>query len=164
MSFSRSKLLLGFVIIAALVILAGTLGAAKDVITKPEMPDFNDDLELVYWLCAHSEEILRNMRSYEPLLKEIEGYSRCLVRDGFRHQGDFWTAKKLDISAFIIYRSTEGKLLEAFVTVNVYNDDGEHIKQVHVKIDPYTFEVIGIETIEGIILRTHTNPMIPANR
>ncbi len=34
MPFSRSKLLLGFVIIVALVIIAGTLGAAKDVNTK----------------------------------------------------------------------------------------------------------------------------------
>ncbi|MCD6503241.1 MAG: hypothetical protein J7K58_03315 [Euryarchaeota archaeon] len=59
MSFSGGKLLLGFVFIAALVIIAGSLGAAKDVITKDEMPDFNDDLKVLNWLCAHSEEILQ---------------------------------------------------------------------------------------------------------
>jgi len=37
-AFSRSKLLLGFVIIVALIILASTLGAASAIFTKPENP------------------------------------------------------------------------------------------------------------------------------
>ncbi len=163
MSFSRSKLLLGFVIIAALVIIAGSLGAAKDVNTKNKMPDFNDDLELLNWLCAHSEKILQNIRSYEPLLEEVKGYPKCVVKDAPMHLGDFWTVNKLDISSFVIHRSPEGELKEVWVTIDVYNDEGEHVKQIHVKMNPYTLEIVGMEVIEGNVLKVHSHPPIILN-
>jgi len=163
MPFTRNNFLLGFVIIAALVIIAGTLGAARDVITKNEIPDFSNDIEVLNWLSAHSEEILRNIRSHKPLLEEVKGYPKCVVKDAARHYGDLWTVNKLDISAFCIHRSAEGELLEAWVIVYVYNENGEPTKLVHVKINPHTFEVIGIETVEDIILQTHTHPPIILN-
>jgi len=149
MPFNRNKFLLGFVVIAAVIVLAGTLGAANDKLVRDKMPDYNDDMELFNWLCAHSEEILQNMRSYEPLLEEIEGYPKCLVDDAPMHQGDFWTVNKLDSSAFCIHRTPKGKLVDVWVTIDVYNDEGVLVKQIHVKMNPYTLEIIGMEVVDG---------------
>ncbi len=103
------------------------------------------------------------MRSYKPLLKEIEGYPTCVVKDAPMHLGDFWTVNKLDVSAFCIHRSPEGELIEVWVTLYVYNDEGEHVKYVcdenggpaklvHAKINPYTFEIVGMDVIEGNLI------------
>jgi len=149
MPFNRNTLLLGFVVIAALIVLAGTLGAANDKLVRDKMPDYNDDLELVNWLCAHSEEILQKMRSYKPLLEEIEGYPKCLVDDAPMHLGDFWTVNKLDISAFCIHRSPKGDLIDVWVTVYLYDEYGDLVKQIHVKMNPYTLEIIGMDVVDG---------------
>ena len=123
-TFSRSRLLLGFVIVFALVILASTLGAASAIFTKPEKPNFNDDLEVLSWLSANSGEILQAIRSYEPILEEINGYSKCLIA----HRHDFWTTNKLDITDFIIYRSPDGEFQYAIISIDLYDDNGRLVK------------------------------------
>ena len=142
-------MLLGFVVVVALVIIAGSLAATKGEFTESKEPDFSSDTEVFNWLCAHSEQILQNMRSYKPLLKEIEGYPKCLVSDAPMQLGDFWTVNKLDRSAFCIHRTPKGKLVDVWVTIDVYNDEGVLVKQIHVKMNPYTLEIIGIEVIRG---------------
>ncbi len=147
MAFSRGKLLLGFVIVVALVILASTLGAASAIFTKLEKPNFNDDLEVLSWLSANSEEILRAIRSYEPVLKEIKGYSKCLIA----HRHDFWTANKLDITDFIIYRSPDGEFQYAIISIDLYDNNGQLVKQVYVKINP-SFKIVDTYTIDDYVM------------